>query len=864
MNLKFFITSLLICLTCFFNPANLNAQEFKLDNTSTVVDSLKTKPKAIPLINIVQEIEKTNNDLKLKQRKIKRSTDIEKIDSLLPAYAAFLKLEGERAEHFIKANPNVQKINNTSLKWNGYLSYLRQWISEINNQEERNSILIEDIQFKAQVWKLSYDNAVAENVPLEVLAAIKGTVDEIEKTKKSIFDNNNYYIKLEAEISKEINYVEDILDELVALKNSDVYDLFYLRHPPIWKTSFEKTQKDLDEKSEIQSLKGTVANIHKMPDQQKGRIILFIIFVALIVITLKYFKSGFYKYPYEEKNERVVIFKNLIVNGNYLCIAFTSLTFAKMYFATAHKFIGDSITLLAILVAIPMIMPLMTKRFKNILYFVLLFYILNSAKTYLWFSSLGYRIYILIEALIVILILYHFTHPYLKTIKLFKGGFNAFLIRLTPVIYFLSAVSIISNILGYTNLTDITLKISTQGAIITILFYGISIIISGSVISVIHRHFTVKKTYSASERRKIEDHVLKIIRISMYFIWGLFFLGMIDLLRPLIDYFTDVFSEPYKIGSLTFTLGAVISFILTLILAFALTRLVTFLINDDDGVLRFLKLPKGIPAAVSLVVRYFIIGFGIILALSALGVDLSKFNLMAGALGLGIGFGLQTVISNFVSGLILVFERPILPGDTVEVNNLLGTVNRIGVRASKISTFDGAEVVVPNNSLVSNDLINWTLSNNTKRVEILIGTTYDSDPNEILKILKEVATNCPYVLKDPEPRALFNDFGDSSLNFRLLFWVHYELGLQAKSDVSIDIYNRFKAEGIEIPFPQRDLNIKNIPEGFDMKPPHELPLDVDDTSDLNKNVKRPLIEPLESDIDSDAGTSDDADDGPVK
>jgi small-conductance mechanosensitive channel len=271
-------------------------------------------------------------------------------------------------------------------------------------------------------------------------------------------------------------------------------------------------------------------------------------------------------------------------------------------------------------------------------------------------------------------------------------------------------------------------------------------------------------------------------------------------------------TEPYRMGSITFTLGTVFTFLLILAVSFLITNFVAYIFDDaETGPLKVLQLPKGIPAAISLVIRYLIIAFGIILALSTLGVDLSEFNLMAGALGLGIGFGLQTVISNFVSGIILVFERPILPGDTVEVNNLLGVVNRIGVRSSSISTFDGAEVVVPNNSLISNDLINWTLSNNIKRIEVLVGASYDSDPNSILKILAEAAAGNAEVLKNPPPQALFSEFGDSSLNFRLRFWVHYEVGLQTKSEVSIAIYNRFKEQGIEIPFPQRDVHIKEVP-----------------------------------------------------
>ena len=373
-------------------------------------------------------------------------------------------------------------------------------------------------------------------------------------------------------------------------------------------------------------------------------------------------------------------------------------------------------------------------------------------------------------------------------------------------------ISIVSNTLGYTNLTDLTLKVSTQSGVMTLVFYAILMIAGGISTGLIHWHFNTKATIDEEKKFALELKLLKIIRVLAFIAWFLFFLGMIDLLTPLRQFFTDVLSEPYKFGSITFTLGDVLRFVFILIVAFVTTSIISFLFDSGEVNFKLIKLPKGVPAAISLVVRYFIIGFGIVLALSSLGIDLSKFNLMAGALGLGIGFGLQTVISNFVSGLILVFERPIHVGDTVEVNNLLGTVNRIGVRSSSVITFDGAEVVVPNNNLIANDLINWTLSDSIKRVEILFGTTYGSDPNQILEILTNAAKSNKDTLKDPEPQALFSQFGESSLDFKLRFWVHYEVGLQAKSDVSIEVYNQFAKHGIEIPFPQRDLHIKNMPD----------------------------------------------------
>ena len=142
----------------------------------------------------------------------------------------------------------------------------------------------------------------------------------------------------------------------------------------------------------------------------------------------------------------------------------------------------------------------------------------------------------------------------------------------------------------------------------------------------------------------------------------------------------------------------------------------------------------------------------------------------------------------------------------------MGQVKRIGIRSSNVKTYDGAEVVVPNSNLVSNDLINWTLSDNRRRIEIKVGVAYGSDPNKVLELLKNVALDHERVLEDPEPLALFEEFGDSSLNFRLLFWVYFEDGFITKSDVAIGIYNILNENNINIPFPQVDLHVKDNPE----------------------------------------------------
>jgi len=188
---------------------------------------------------------------------------------------------------------------------------------------------------------------------------------------------------------------------------------------------------------------------------------------------------------------------------------------------------------------------------------------------------------------------------------------------------------------------------------------------------------------------------------------------------------------------------------------------------------------------------------------------LTNLSIVLGAFSVGIGFGLQNIFNNMVSGLILAFERPINVGDVVQVGQLMGTVRSIGLRSSKVKSFDGAEVIVPNGNLISNEMINWTLSDSNRRMDIRIGVAYGTDPEKVLGIMERIAEEHKDVRKKPKPKGYFLEFGDSSLNFRLLAWVNLDNRLEVESEINVQINKKLAEAGIEIPFPQRDLHIRS-------------------------------------------------------
>jgi len=199
------------------------------------------------------------------------------------------------------------------------------------------------------------------------------------------------------------------------------------------------------------------------------------------------------------------------------------------------------------------------------------------------------------------------------------------------------------------------------------------------------------------------------------------------------------------------------------------------------------------------------------LAVSYAGFDITSLALVAGALSLGIGFGLQSIVNNFVSGLILLIERPIKVGDRIIIGDQQGYVRRISVRATEVETFDRASVIVPNSELITGRVVNWTHRDWLGAVSVKMGTSYDCDPDQVIAILKKCAEDHPLVLGSPPPSAVLESFGDSALMFSLrISLADIDKAVGVQSDLRIAIFKALRAAGIEIPFNQVDVNMRDL------------------------------------------------------
>lgn len=380
----------------------------------------------------------------------------------------------------------------------------------------------------------------------------------------------------------------------------------------------------------------------------------------------------------------------------------------------------------------------------------------------------------------------------------------------------LQVFSILANIFGRFSLSKLlgaAATLSFAQAIGLYLFVQI-------VMEVIYLQIEVRRKSENDFTSYIDFHGIQTrVKRTLYgiasLIWVYYFLDNLSLLDLFMDQAGVLLTTERSLFNTKFTYGNIVVFVVIVYVASLLANNIAYFATIKDQQQANLR-EKRLGSSI-LLIRLGVLSLGFLLAIGASGIGFEKIAIVLGALTLGISFGLQTIVNNLVSGVILAFEKPIQVGDNIEVGGRMGTVKDVGIRASKIQGYDGSEIIIPNGDLLSQHLINWTLSDKKRRVELLIGVSYGSDIDLVTDLIsKQLALD--EILKNPEPRVYLQNFADSAIEFRVLFWVeNFDTWVLIRNAVMRGIFKSFKEHGVEIPFPQRDLNFKNFPAVLDEK-----------------------------------------------
>jgi small-conductance mechanosensitive channel len=373
------------------------------------------------------------------------------------------------------------------------------------------------------------------------------------------------------------------------------------------------------------------------------------------------------------------------------------------------------------------------------------------------------------------------------------------------------AVAVVANIIGNVSGAGVLTSGLLTSVFTALVVWVGAVVVRGAEAVILRTEVAQRLNMVRKNAANIRAVTGKLVRFAAIALWAVYTLAGFRILEPVAGFVGKLFKFKISVGSFSISPLGFVPVLVAMWLTFKISKLVRFTLETD--VMPRVELPRGVPSTISKIAHYIILLIGFFVVVAMLGLDFGKLAIILGALSVGIGFGLQNVVNNFISGLILLFERPIKEGDRIDLGTTSGVVRKIGMRASVVETWQGADVIVPNATLISSELVNWTLQDEVRRIDIQVGVAYGTDPERVLALLLEVARQHRDVLADPKPFAMFVRFGANSLDFELRAWAGGDF-LRVGSELRVAVSRALREAGIEIPFPQVDLHLKGgFPEG---------------------------------------------------
>jgi len=442
------------------------------------------------------------------------------------------------------------------------------------------------------------------------------------------------------------------------------------------------------------------------------------------------------------------------------------------------------------------------------MYLTAVFYVINLLAFLLSQNPLLFRLTVLFNGLLMLGTLAWLLYRSRTALKARTGRQLLLLRIIIGVGTAVMLVAVVSNLIG-----NVTLAAMLTDAVLDTAYMGLFLFAVGNVVRAFSRFLfrgTAEKLKSRTQHAGGLMEVMSgLFNFALVALWLYGALTVFRIYRPLMALVHSISSFAIEFGNISITIGSIVLFGVSVYLSFWLAKTIRGVLSED--ILPNMELPRGVANSISSLSYYALLVSGLMVALAAAGFHISQLALILGALSVGIGLGLQDVVKNFVSGLILMVERPVQPGDIVEVSNTTGKVRDIGMRATTLTTFEGADVIVPNGMLLSEKMINWTLSSDNRRIDISIGVSYAADPKHVLDVLMTVANKARGVTHNPPPTVVFTGFGPNSLDFSVRAWTdNYDDAIFIRSALAVDIHAALTEAGIAIPFPQRDLHLRSV------------------------------------------------------
>ncbi|WP_201352313.1 mechanosensitive ion channel family protein [Hydrogenimonas urashimensis] len=779
--------------------------------SSRPIDTVSTLPQETPRFFALDEIPEAATEaasrLSEMEKGLETPREIQAIESSLPHFIRSIeKIRKEIVGHDLSSQ-NIKQLRQWYETSMLYQRQLETYGEKLKHRIDIYTDILKSLKEMHESWEATKAFAKEQKAPEAILQRASNTVAHIEAMQKRVkkaYNKTLTYIDMISGESRQFGTMTTALEEALAKRGME---LLTFDHPPI----FESLSKEkIHPVSYLFESAGAVREIVKQARffytsntsalyAHMGTTLLLGFLMLFLYVRHRRGKL----FPVNDEKVQGSVF---FVEHPLAATVLLAVLIVPLFYPERPVSVGQFNTIVALSALLVIIHRIVTPEIRRYIYLLTALFLLNVVQAHIVEAQNEARLVWLLMALIMLAASLRLMR---KNGPLHHPGYSAeirFFIRLAPLLPLILVLSAGANIVGAVNLSVKLLSSLITSLILFMVFIILARIFRGLIVMFVRRRSIESKHLLREYAHQIQNYLTFVANFFLMAYWLFLVLKQFDLLYYMENGWQKLMSVSWKIGEVVVSVGAIVDFVLVLVLTWFFTRFITIIL-DLELFSRY-EFPRGVPAAIQMIVRYLIITTGVVFALTVLGVRLTDLSIIAGALGVGIGFGLRNIMANFVSGLLLVFERPVQQGDVVEVDGIFGDVQKIGVRATTIKTYDGSEVIVPNADFITKEVINWTLSSKSRRVKMHYKVAFGNSPKRVIDIIRSAIEKHPGIRKEPAPKVLFEGYGDYYLEFTVYFWVDEKL-LDIKSETAIDIYEALTNAGIEMPVPYSRVTYEN-------------------------------------------------------
>jgi len=761
----------------------------------------------IPLEDVPDRAETTRAELDTLLPKDAPRQTLERIGSELDRTLPEVESTLAKTRETLAAQPGIDILNESEAALNEMQQRLRLWDDELDSQLTALRPALERLDTIAAAWEATAEVARREGAAGTTLNRIAAVRRQVDQTHSTVLERRNQILAVRDRLVDPSGALAASLERVRSETKSRLTGILRVDRPPLWSPQVRKSLRQEWATAGKQDILERLQEGSQYARKQ-GRLLEFQI--ALFVIfgfSLRALRTRARAKDDYELRDAKKVFERPWAMALVIVLSLTNLLHPL-----APRYLG---VIPALLISVPVVRigrQFLVSAMAPLAWGLLILFFVDRGRALLDAMPTLERVVSLMQmtgALGMLLWLLHPSRLAKIPAELQRAPFLQVLGVAMRVVTALLTLAVVADLAGWGDLGILLGGGALRSAFLGFTAFVVFKVFAGlTAFALLFWPLRLLRSISQHHlmvRRRLD----RLLAILVAFLWAAILVAQLGLLGPIMAGAGRVLDAALSVGALSVSVRDVIAFTLTVWLSHWLARLVDFILRED--VFTRIQTGRGVPYAISGLVRYTLVFFGFLVGLSAAGLELSKLTVIIGGLGVGVGFGLQNVVNNFVSGLILLFERPIQVGDTVQLPDVWGAMKHIGIRASVIRTFDGADVIVPNGMLISDKVTNWTYADTSRRIEIDVGVDYGTPARRVIDLLVAVAKANPNVNANPEPCAYFVDFGDSSLDFKLRVWIgHFDDGYSIRSDLAVAIQEALGEAGIGVPFPQRDLHLVSV------------------------------------------------------